>query len=105
MRTPEKALSVNGVPIRLGNERWRHIVENHIELAGHFYDVLETVESPEFVVKGHQDELIAVKRFDDGKYLLVVYKEVADNDGFIITAFFTSRIEQVKKRGILWKRD
>lgn len=102
---PEKALSVNSVPIRLGNERWRHIVENHVELAGHFYDVLEAVASPNFVVKGHQDELIAVKWFDEGKYLLVVYKEVADNDGFIITAFFTSRIEQVKKRGVIWKRD
>lgn len=46
-----------------------------------------------------------MNRFDDGEYLLVVYKEVTDNDGFIITAFFTSRMEQVKKRGVIWKRD
>lgn len=36
----EKALSVNSIPIRFDSERWRHIVENHVELAGHFYDVL-----------------------------------------------------------------
>lgn len=56
MTVQEKALSVNGVPIRLGSERWRHIVENHVELAGHYYDVLDVVASPDFVIKGHQDE-------------------------------------------------
>jgi hypothetical protein len=30
----EIALSTNGVPIRLSDERWAHIVENHDELAG-----------------------------------------------------------------------
>lgn len=29
--------SINGVPIRLTDERWVHIVENHDDLAG-FYD-------------------------------------------------------------------
>lgn len=99
----DKAISVNSIAIRLTDERWRHIVENHVELAGHFYDVLETVSLPDFVAKGHQDERLAVRRFDNGKYLVVVYKEV-EADGFVITAFFTSRIEQVERRGIIWKR-
>lgn len=37
------ALSVDGVPIRLTDERWVHIVENHDDLAGYYDDVLEAV--------------------------------------------------------------
>ncbi|MHC1599717.1 MAG: hypothetical protein ACXQS5_02720 [Candidatus Methanospirareceae archaeon] len=38
--------SVNGVPIRLTDERWTHIVENHDDMAGYYFDVLETVANP-----------------------------------------------------------
>lgn len=34
--------SVHGVPIRLTDERWSHVVEEHTELAGMRLDVLET---------------------------------------------------------------
>jgi hypothetical protein len=34
------------VPVRLSDERWRHIVEHHDDLAGHYHDVLETVATP-----------------------------------------------------------
>lgn len=46
------AYSVNGVPIRLTYERWYHIIESHDDLAGYFYDVLETIEKPDLVVRG-----------------------------------------------------
>lgn len=68
------ALSKNGVPIRLTEERWFHIVENHDELAGLSDEVLMTVEYPDFIVKGWTDELLAVRRVN-GRYLVVVYKE------------------------------
>ena len=32
--------SKNNVPIRLTEERWIHIVENHDDLAGYYEDVL-----------------------------------------------------------------
>jgi hypothetical protein len=32
--------SKNGVPIRLTEERWLHIVENHGDLAGYYDDIL-----------------------------------------------------------------
>ncbi len=38
--------SVNGVPIRLTDERWLHIVNNHTELAGYCDDILATIENP-----------------------------------------------------------
>lgn len=33
-------ISNSGVPIRLTDERWFHIVENHDDLAGHYDEVL-----------------------------------------------------------------
>ena len=33
----DQAVSRNGVPIRLTEERWFHIVENHDDLAGYYY--------------------------------------------------------------------
>ena len=39
------------------------------------------------------------------KYLIVVYKEdEKKNDGFIITAFTTYKINKNKKRKILWSK-
>ena len=37
------------------------------------------------------------------KALVVVYKE-EERDGFIITAFFTSKMEQVLKREMVWRK-
>ena len=51
----EIAYSVNGVPIRLTYERWFHITENHDDLASYYFEVLETVESPDFIKKAKGD--------------------------------------------------
>ena len=74
----EIAKSINNIPIRLTNERWIHIVENHDDLAGYFDNVLLTVESPDYVIKGYQEALIALKQREEGKFLAVVYKEIAE---------------------------
>lgn len=93
--------SKNGVPLRLTKERWFHIVENHDDMAGSYDDVLSAVENPDLVLNGYRDALIAIKEAGRRKYLAVVYKELSRNDGFIITAYYTSRIS----RGlVLWQR-
>ena len=94
-------LSIEGVPIRLTAERWFHIVENHDDLAGYYDDVLETVENPELVLRGYRGSLIAVRGYGRKRYLAVIYRQVSREDGFIITAYFTSRIERKKA---IWKR-
>lgn len=43
----EKVLSANGVLIRLTDERWAHITEEHCELAGLRLEVIETVANPQ----------------------------------------------------------
>lgn len=97
--------SVNNIPIRLTAERWTHIVENHDDLAGYYFDVLEAISDPTWVFEGNEDELWAVKRIAERKALLVIYKESkSHNDGFIITAFFTTKIKKLLGRQILWQR-
>jgi len=55
------AFSRNGVPIRLTDERWFHIVENHGDLAGYYDEALATIEDPDLILRGHGGALIAVK--------------------------------------------
>ena len=100
------AYSVNNIPIRLTEERWNHIVENHDDMAGYYYEVLEAVSTPEYILDGDKDELWAVKFISRNKVFLVIYKESKErNDGFIITAFITTRIKKLLKRRILWQQE
>jgi|SRR3990167_3115103 len=97
--------SVNKVPIRLNEERWAHIVENHCELAGQYHDVLDAVATPNIVVKGFEGELLAIKKISGHKHLVVVYKEIRKSDGFVITAFISSKVAKLMRRKILWKQE
>jgi len=94
-------ISKGGVRIRLTEERWFHIVENHDDLAGYYDQVLDTVENPDFILTGYNGALIGVRAMGRRKYLAVVYKEIGRNDGFVITAYFTSRIA---KSSIRWRK-
>jgi len=95
------ATSKNGLPIRLTDERWTHITEEHCELAGLRLDVLETVADPQRVLAGGEDELLAIREVESGKYLVVVYRELTE-DGFVITAFLTRRVRSFERRRQLW---
>ena len=52
-------ISKAGVPVRLTDERWFHIVENHDEVAGYYDQVLEAVEDPDLILQGYGGALIA----------------------------------------------
>lgn len=97
----DRVVSKNGVLIRLPDERWTHIAEEHGELADLRSAVLETVSQPERVLLGGDGEHLAVREVEAGKHLVVVYRENAD-DGFIITAFVTRRVRSLSKRRQLW---
>ena len=82
------------------DERWRHIVENRDEMAGYRDDCLKAVEEPDLILRGYRGALIAVKGYGRRRYLAVVYRELSIKDGFVISAYFTSRIN---RRAIVWK--
>lgn len=98
--------SKNKIPIRLTGERWDHIIYRHPELKDEREKVIETLEKPEFIKRGDFGTLIAVKFYSEtpltSKYLIVVYKELNRHNGFLITAYFTSKL--LRRREILWKQ-
>lgn len=97
------AKSVNGVTIRLPDERWIHITEEHAEMAGYLYDVLETIQRPLSIFEGNSGELIAAREIEPGKYIVAVYRETDRDDGFVITAFLTRRWKQLERRKRIWQ--
>lgn len=100
----EISYSIRGIPIRLTSERWVHIIENHDDLAGRMYEALEAIADPDLIPGGVSGELLAV-RSTKRKVLVVVYREVSSSDGFIITAFQTSKVSQLlKTRTIIWRK-
>jgi hypothetical protein len=102
------AISRNGVPIRLTAERWAHIVEAHDYMAGLYECVLEAIADPDAIAVGWEGTLIATQRRAETplgkKDVVVVYREVGADDGFVITAFMTSKGDKVWKRGLVWRR-
>jgi len=94
--------STHGVPIRLTDERWAHIVEEHCELAGLRNETLEAVAGPERVVAGCGGEFLALRQLDKRRVLVVVYREVSEDDGFVITGFVTTRIASLDRREQIW---
>jgi len=102
------ARSKNQVPIRLTEERWLHILTSHTEMNGNILELIKTVEDPETITKGVSDELRCIRFFPQihlgPKYLMVAYKELSPNDGFIITAYKTSRLRRHLSREIVWTR-
>lgn len=72
-------------------------------MAGLRAAVLEAIVDAEYVLEGNDGELLAVHRLDSEKVLVVAYREVDASDGFVITAFITSRVASVfKRRRQLW---
>lgn len=101
-RGPVKsALSKSGIPIRLTDERWAHIAEEHAELAGLRDEVVAVLAEPARIFAGQDGEFLAVREIEQGKWLVVVYRELED-DGFVITAFLTRRATWLNRRRQVW---
>jgi hypothetical protein len=53
---------------------------------------LEALAEPELIQQGNYGELLAIRSYPEtpltSKYLVVVYREVDQKDGFILTAYF-----------------
>ncbi|MCW7074415.1 MAG: hypothetical protein OCU24_01000 [Candidatus Methanospirare jalkutatii] len=69
-----------------------------------YFEVLETVKEPEAIYEGKIGECIAVREIEKGKYIVVVYRELSKEDGFIITAFLTRRKKQLERRRKIWQK-
>ena len=96
------AVSRAGAPIRLTDERWGHIVTVHGALIGMRASMLAAISNAERVVAGRFGELLAIRTVEEGKSLVVVYRERGPSDGFVITAFIARRVAALNRRSRLW---
>ena len=100
------AFSQNGVPVRLTEERWQHIKRRHPEVESQQERVIQTLSEPDEIQQGDLGELLAIRFYSQtpltSKHLVVVYREIASEDGFVLTAYFASRPSS--RRNVLWRR-
>ena len=97
--------SRSGVPVRLTEERWQHIVHGHPEMEDRRQQVLETLAEPDMIHQGDAGELLAIRFWPGspaGRFVVVAYREIGPEDGFILTAYMTRRPSG--RRVTLWKR-
>ena len=100
--------SKNEVSIRLTSERWTHITTSHTDMNDNKDLLFKTVENPDMILKGVNGELRAIRFYQKThlgpKYLMVAYKELSYGEGFIITAYKTSKVDKIVKRGVIWEK-
>lgn len=99
--------SLNGVSIRLTKERWNHIIKAHQEIDPKgFKKFMKVITNPEFILKGSKNELLAVQKVPRKKLWIVIpYKEETEQDGFVLTAYFTSDLIWLFKKEIIWSKE
>ena len=97
----EVAYSINGVPIRLTDERWEHIVSNKPYMYAFDEALLQAIEKPTVVLHEYAGSLIAVLSLARARFLHVVYKEVNADDGFVITAYVAPKYN---RDAVIWPR-
>ncbi len=93
-------ISVSGVPIRLTDERWEHVILRHPDFELRRDDVVLTLREPEVVVEGGDGEHLAIRRFRP-HWIVVAYRETSPDDGFVVTAFTADR-DPALGRNVLW---
>lgn len=98
--------SFDKIPIRIPKERWEHVILGHPEMIDFEIEVFETLSNPDVVFEGNNLEKIAVKDYliNLGKIIVVVYKELNKEDGFLVTSFLTSKMSRLEKKKMIWKK-
>lgn len=92
----KRLTDVEGRAFRLTDERFEHI-QRQPEMDGQLPRIEETLTSPDEVRASNQDRAVRLyyRRYPETpvteKHLLVVVR--VDEDPFVVTAFFTDRIE------------
>jgi len=71
-------------------------------MAEYYHELLLAVSNPDEVFTGEKGESIALREIEATHHIVVVYKETGDEDGFIITAFKTSKPDSFRRGDQTW---
>lgn len=97
--------------VRLTDERFKHIVETHLEMQRELEKIIETLQNPDEIRRSNVDEQVELwykqlwyKHYKEtvvGEKFMCISVKNLKVDFFIITSYFTDKI----KRGeLLWKK-
>lgn len=71
-------------------------------MAGNLDSVIETLAEPSRIIQGQHGESLALRDYAhttiSRKTAVVVYRD--EPDGFVITAFFTSKPQKIEQKGV-----
>lgn len=76
-------------------------MNKHVDLLNYQGDILAVVENPEAVYCGRRGSFIAIRSYGRRGFLAVFYREISQQDGFIITARF---IQQRPGGVLVWPK-
>jgi len=92
--------------VSLTEDGLNHILLRHPELKripNLENEIVKTVNAPDYVVRGRHGEHIAIRYIGitpyGAKYIIVPY----DEGGEVRTAFITSDVDRILRRGVLWR--
>ena len=91
-----------GKIIRTTKEYWQYISKvKHADLENKIEEVLKTLSKPNEIRQGHENEIYIYYRKYQTQWICVVTR-VLNGDGFIITAYLTSKNKRKGKK--IWTR-
>jgi len=99
------AVSVNKHKVRLTNERWKHITEGHQEMAGYYFEILETVSNPDYIYEGLLLELLAVQLVSLDKYMVVIIENQKVLTDLLLLLSFTTKLSNLKNKKLIWEKN
>jgi hypothetical protein len=71
-------------------------------MSGYYEAVLDAIENPEYILRGYKGARVAVINIGRSRWLLVTYREINKDDGFIISAYID---DEFNKNLIVWRRN
>jgi len=85
-----------GKNIYLTNERWKHICIEHPNISNNLEYIKKTIIGPLKISNSKYDENVKFyyNYMKDKKSYLLVSVKYLNGEGFVITSFFTKRIEK-----------
>ena len=82
-----------------------HITQRHPKMQSQEEKILETVSEPDLIQEGDAGTKIALEHYPVSplteKFCAVVFREISEADGFVLTAYFCFRYAAARR--ILWK--
>jgi hypothetical protein len=73
-------------------------------MAGRQTELFETIAEPDCILEGSEGAFIALRDQTDGKTLVAVHKVMSEDEGFVVTAYRTSKKSKQLRRRIVWQR-